>query len=138
MSKDTRRGRSKTPSGGAPVGNQNSTQHGIYGTYFTPEELALDVQIGEVDAELRVCRIRLRRALLAEKTVQEPELDEITEQNGDITTRTMKYKRRDFASAIDRLIGRIESLERTRAELNERGVNGASGPEGFEVVAYED
>ncbi|WP_291470876.1 HGGxSTG domain-containing protein [Acidovorax sp.] len=109
-------------------GNQHATKHGIYGRVLTDEEKDLwdSVELGRVDDELKLCRLRLMRAIRAEQEAKDlPELDGRTEEPAvvggvpldDETIEKRSYKRRDYAGAIDRLMGRIESLERTRAEL---------------------
>lgn len=111
------------------AGNQNAAKHGIYSQHLTEEERAAwdEIELGRVDDELRLTRIRLARALAAENASGgEPELEEISEQDatvngvplgGDEKVVTRKSRRRDYAGIIDRLTGRIESLERTRVEL---------------------
>lgn len=110
-------------------GNQYARKHGIYSTVLSDEEKALwdEVELGRVDDELRLCKLRLMRAIRAENEANgQPELEVITEKpmmvggvavtdEEPIKERTLK--RRDYAGMIDRLMGRIESLERTRAEL---------------------
>lgn len=105
---------------GAPAKNQNARTHGIYSSYLSDEEKDVwdQVKLGEVDDELRLTRIRLMRALRAENergnTLEiDSEKVETGENGGTVTT----TKVRDYSSLIDRLTGRIESLERTRAEL---------------------
>jgi hypothetical protein len=126
-------GKSKPPA----KGSQHALKHGLYAAYLTPEELAKwdNIELGKVDAELRLCRIRLERALKLEmdstgaleleQTVESPVVVNgipIGNIEGDpdgeeakIVTKT--YKRRDFSGPINTLMGRIESLEKTRAEL---------------------
>lgn len=129
---------------GAAKGNQNARKHGLYSDYYTPEEAEqLDqVELGRVDDELKLCRIKLRRWLHFEQRIQQaigldPEaglsLDEhktrsmmIKQPGGDPfdpgdelpgeeITRTRK--RINVDDNIDRLLRRIESLERTRKVL---------------------
>jgi hypothetical protein len=108
--------------------NQNATKHGIYGRVLTDEEKDLwdSVELGRVDDELKLCRLRLMRAIRAEQEAKDqPELDGRTVEPAvvggvpldDEVIEKRTYKRRDYAAAIDRLMGRIESLERTRADL---------------------
>lgn len=115
----------------ANKGNQNAKTHGIYSAHLSDEERDawVGLELGRVDDELRLTRIRLARALKAENDAAGlPELEEYTESpplvNGipltdedDVPVRTTKYKRRDYAGLIDRLTARVESLERTRADL---------------------
>jgi len=52
---------------GAPAGNQNAKTHGFYSRYYTAEELKdLEYYVpvdGEIDGEIKVVRVALRRAL---------------------------------------------------------------------------
>ena len=102
---------------------RNSLKHGIYATRFTDGELALsqELRLGTVDEELRLMRLRLRRALEAEHQANgEPELDEVIERDisAEIGARTENKRRvRDYVSIVDKILARIESLERTRLTL---------------------
>ncbi|MEI2416204.1 HGGxSTG domain-containing protein [Orrella sp. JC864] len=110
-------------------GNQYARTHGIYSSHLTDDELAVwnDIELGRVDDELRLTRIRLARALAAENRASGGlELEERTEQDATVNgvplgdedkVVTERFKRRDYAALIDRLTARIESLERTRVEL---------------------
>ncbi|AXE31625.1 hypothetical protein DK842_18005 [Chromobacterium phragmitis] len=111
-----------------PVGHKNHVTPGsIYSKYMTPEEQAeaAALELGSVDEELRLTRIRLARALKQEQeradTLElesekiEPAFFEGAKEGATRTTTTSKV--RDYTSLIDRLTGRIESLEKTRAEL---------------------
>lgn len=124
-------------------GNQHAVKHGIYGSVLSDEEKELwdQVELGKVDDELRLCRLRLVRALKAEEAAQEqPELDGRTEEPAvvggvpldDEIIEKRAFKRRDYSALIDRLMGRIESLERTRLELVNKGklLLEHSGPNG--------
>lgn len=114
---------------GPGKGNQNARTHGIYAKYLSDEEKRLwgQLELGRVDDELRLCRLRLMRALAAEERSKgEPELDSVTETPVVIgglpvleeePIREKTYKKRDYSAVIDRLLARIESLERTRSEL---------------------
>ena len=68
-----------------------------------------------------MARIRLRRALAAEQTANgEPELDEVIERDVAAEVgarREEKSKVRDYVAIIDKLMSRVESLERTRLVL---------------------
>lgn len=75
---------------GAPKGNGNALKHGIYGSVLSDDEKKLweEIEIGNVDNELRMVRIQYLRALEA----KEPEIAE-------------------------RFLGRIGTLEKTRHEI---------------------
>ena len=116
--------------GGASTGPKDTTnsarnalKHGIYATRLTEEEIALrqELKRGSVDEELDLMRLRLRRALEAEYQANgEAELDEEIERDisSEIGARTEKKKRvRDYVSIIDKIVARIETLEKTRLTL---------------------
>lgn len=114
---------------GAPTGNRNAATPGsIYSRYFTEEEkdLAAQIELGKVDEELRLTRIRLMRALAREAEYgntleldtekREPVIiDGVVVAGAEQVTTASKV--RDYTGLIDKLTARIESLERTRAEL---------------------
>lgn len=117
---------------GAPKGNQNNLKAGgIYSQYFTDEEkkISTELELGSLDDELRLTKIRLMRALKAEAEQQEQidklELEACTESpaliggfpDDEELIIVKQFKRRDYASIIDRLTARIESLETRRASL---------------------
>lgn len=99
---------------------KNNLKHGIYAAHMAEAEMDSGVvsQLGSVVAELHVCRIRLARALAAENAAKaKPELAEIIKRDIaiNIGARTeKKWQTRDYGAAIDRILARIESLERTR------------------------
>lgn len=125
-----------------PVGYTNAATHGIYRQHLTDSEREQygALELGHVDHELRLARIRLARALAAENAAQgQPEIDEITENDGAgeyVARVSKKSKVRDYSSIIDRLTARIESLERTRKQLD-AGDGGNDDIAGFETVPYE-
>lgn len=124
-------------------GNQNARKHGIYGSHLTPQEREQfdAIELGAVDQELRLARIRLARALAAEAEAQgEPEVIEVVENEGGgeyTPARSEKRRVRDYTAIIDRLMARVESLERTR-KLLDAGNGDNDGIEGFETVPYDD
>src|ERR1035437_10291942 len=75
---------------GAPADNQNAAKPGsLYSKYLTPEEQATyaQIELGNVDDELRLMRIRLERALKLEKENTKPELEtKITRSGGGPST----------------------------------------------------
>ena len=117
-------------------GNKNAAKPGsIYSQFLTDEEndLLASIELGRVDDELRLTRIRLMRALSRENehgnTLEiDSEKIDTGEQGGTSTT----SKVRDYSSLIDRLTARVESLERTRAELLK-----ANPPEQLPVARIE-
>lgn len=84
---------------GAPPGNDNAVKHGIYRSVLSDEECANydNVEIGSLDDELRLARVRLARALKCERDNPAPE--------------------HDYPAIVDRLLARIAGLEMGRAKL---------------------
>ena len=110
--------------------NKRNTRHGLYTQSLTEDEYALwsSIEIGNVDNEIRMAKVMLNRALaLAAEIRQAPnsaqnlagfELSEITQSvKGGKKDSSMTSKRPDTFAQIDRLMGRIAGLEKTRAEL---------------------
>ncbi|MEB0059240.1 hypothetical protein [Variovorax sp. LG9.2] len=108
---------------GAPEGNSNAVSHGIYRKRLSPEEQVEhdSLNLGAVDHELRLTRIMVGRALAAEAAAAgQPELEEVMENDGGgaaVPSESRRRKVRDYHAIIDKLIGRIESLEKTRLAL---------------------
>lgn len=110
------------------TGNRNAARPGsLYSRFLSDEEqgIAANIELGNVDEELRLTRIRLMRALqrendlgdtleLESETIEPVEIDgEPT--GGELIKRTTKV--RDYTKLIDTLTARIESLEARRAAL---------------------
>ncbi len=129
---------------GAPVGSQNALKHGIYSRHMTVDEQNSlnDIELGSVDHELRLARIRLARALAAEQAANgTPEIEEVIENDGggkQIPSETRKRRVRDYNGVIDRLMGRIQTLELARKNLLGNSTSGGINIDAFEVVEYED
>jgi hypothetical protein len=132
IAKDLLKGGERKRPGGAAPGERMAESHGIYAKYYTVDELAMSdaMMLGAVDDEIKLCRIRLVRTLRTEglllDTEEDMALKEMTETSiklpgGKRTAFTTEIKKRfektDFGFLIDRLITRIESLEKTRNEL---------------------
>lgn len=107
-----------------PLGNKRAAKPGsLYSQYLTDDEQTAfeQIELGRIDDELKLQRIRLARALREEQAIgKRLELDEHIKRVGggpDAVPDEKKYKRRDYVAIIDRITGRIESLERTRLEL---------------------
>ena len=112
-------------------GNKNAAKPGsIYSQFLTDDEngLLASIEIGRVDDELRLTRIRLMRALARENEFGNAlEVDSAKEEpiqiNGKetaLTSITTTSKVRDYSGLIDRLTARVESLERTKEDLETR------------------
>ncbi|WP_283842726.1 HGGxSTG domain-containing protein [Burkholderia pyrrocinia] len=135
---------------GAPATNQRAKKHGIYGTHFTPDEIAelddIRARVGSLDAEIELMRMRIRRALNAEAraAVNEHnglELQKFVDKQATEFTAGPEhvYERVDYNAHIERLVRRIESLERTRAELLEAEAKRRENedPDGDEAPRWE-
>lgn len=112
-------------------GNKNAAKPGsIYSQFLTDDEndLLAGIELGRVDDELRLTRIRLMRALARENefgnTLEvDSEKEEPIQINGKetaLTSITTTSKVRDYSGLIDRLTARVESLERTKEDLETR------------------
>lgn len=126
------------------AGNQHARKHGIYSSILTDEERELwdAVELGKVDDELRLCRLRLMRTIRAEtESGNLPELEEQIERSSGseqkdaedggmaaIPPSEQRLKRRDYAGTVDRLMARIESLEKTRADLMKKLIGEGEAP----------
>ncbi|MBF0675578.1 HGGxSTG domain-containing protein [Pseudomonas sp.] len=105
----------------ANKGNQHAAKPGsIYSKFLTDEEndTLASIELGRVDDELRLTRIRLMRALARENEFGDTlEIDSEKVDSSETGGTTTSSKVRDYSGLIDKLTARIESLERTRAEL---------------------
>jgi hypothetical protein len=88
--------------GKTPKGTKGNRSHGLYSTGLTDEERGLwdDIQIGNVDDELRLCRIQLRRAMNLELGIQAAPNDaknltgiELVEIRRDGSRQSQHYRR---------------------------------------------
>lgn len=111
--------------------------HGIYTKYFREDEKVLidekALQVGQVESELTVVRIRLKRALEAKEKweaslatgdgseelvlVETTEGQRLSKEGVAVDVDEKKLRLPDFEGIIDRCLARIESLEKTRKEL---------------------
>ena len=125
-----------TKNAGAPTGNKNSAKHNIYSQFMTEDEIEFSQQseLHSIDSELKLCKVQLARALKA-KQAQD---DAIKDQDkvaidsmtlGDANPQDQSggdrivYKRKDYDTLIDRLIGRISMLTKQRNELEYQVLN---------------
>ena len=101
--------------------NKHAAKPGsIYSQFLTDEEndVLASIELGRVDDELRLTRIRLMRALSRENEFGNTlEIDSEKLEDGERATTT---KVRDYSGLIDRLTARVESLERTKEDLETR------------------
>ena len=119
---------------GAPKFNSNGRKHGIYSKFLSEEEsqIANDFDLSQIDDELRLCKVRLMRALkheheqgggeealeLISKITTPPIIGGVPvadDEIGDIVERT--FSKKDYSPLIERLIARIQSLTSTRYQL---------------------
>lgn len=117
-------------SGGPPKGSHNARKHGIYGAGLLDEEHDLwdDIAVGSLDDDIRIAKLQLRRALIAQKNQPADglELYEQTMNGGggdgaeEKPSASMKRRRTQYDDIISRLLGRIGDLEQKRAEMMER------------------
>ena len=120
----------KTPKGqnaGKRNGNHSS---GLYAKYLTDAEQAewTAIPLGQVDDEIRMCRVWLARCLEMEANIAKAphkldnlagiEISEIKRSTGDAGTSTHVTSRRpDVMARANMLLGRIAQLEKVRSEL---------------------
>jgi hypothetical protein len=115
---------------GAPAGNQNARQHGIYSAALTADEAGIfdTIVVGELDQEIKIAKLQLLRALNAQNVAAgKPELDEYTRHTGRGSkgkSREEKHRTRNYTDAIQKILGRIGDLEVKRATLLEVGRGG--------------
>lgn len=108
--------------------SRNALKHGIYATRFSDEEmeLAQGFRLGTVDEELHLMRVRLGRVLEMEhQAAGEPVLVEVIERHVNKETGVQeerKSKVRDYHSIIDKIVARIEWLERLRLTYVQPGI----------------
>ena len=119
-----------------PLGNLNSLKHGLYSDALLPGEGLLyeSTEVGKLDHEIKITKLRLRRAYIAERQQQEllasddareqqkalalDSTDTDTERvgfaEGKITSTKVIRRTTDFGRAIHNLIGQLTRLENQR------------------------
>ncbi|EWY36159.1 hypothetical protein N825_29790 [Skermanella stibiiresistens SB22] len=116
----------KTPKGK----HSGNRKHGLYSNALSEAEAAVwdAVPVGDVDAEIRMCKVWLARALELDSAI---ELDPHSSSNkaglvlseirrstkGEVKSTDVITRRPDTIVRINMLLGRIAQLERTRADL---------------------
>ncbi|MCX4030284.1 hypothetical protein [Spartinivicinus marinus] len=120
----------KRPGAGAPQGNQNRYEHGLYSRFYTDEERRFcnnnqHLQ-RSIKGEMDLIRIRLARTVALEHAIDEEEAElpvsEVVDMEGDNGTaptnsRTEIRRRPDFDSIIQRLTGRLNQLTNLHEKL---------------------
>lgn len=117
-------------------GNTTAAKPGaLYSKFLSEEERQRfdTMELGGVDNELKLLKVRLERYLKAEDAEIDGtlELESRTERDGGgpmTVPEERTYKKKDWRMLIERLSARIESMEKTRKELLE----GGGGDEGEE------
>jgi hypothetical protein len=129
--------------GKTPKGTKGNRTHGLYSKALSPAEAeAWDaVPIGDLDAEIRMCKVLLARALeLDHTTSNDPSskvglhVAEIRESSsgdgkGRSKSKDVIVRRPDVMARINMLLGRIAQLEKTRSDL----LTAAAGKPGVDV-----
>ena len=122
-----------------PVANTRSKNFGIYSSSLTEDEKNIEFELGNVDAELEIARLHLKRSLDAKAKYDDAakhssddmdesalQLVEVTRDEGTriadgaeipISSYRKVRRRPPFEEYIHRWMSRIESLEKTRKEL---------------------
>jgi hypothetical protein len=100
----------------------------MYGDLIRNDDLPfvadIRARVGAVEEELLIARLQLRRALRAQARADElpdgMEVAETVERDGSEKAAgrsEVKKKLRDYPAVINTMLGRIESLEKTRLDL---------------------
>lgn len=125
-------------------GNQNARKHGIYSDAIQAEEQELwgDISVGSLDDDIRIAKLQLRRALIAQNKAETGDgldldlesvntvLPSVSEGDEDGSgerprqTTTVQRRRRGYEDIINRLLGRIGDLEAKRAEMLAKSKDG--------------
>jgi hypothetical protein len=96
----------------------------IYAQHYDDHDIAFltGTQVGSVDAEIQLCRVRINRALKAEKKNRMKLVEKRETKGGQDSGQVVRtYKQPDYDLVIDRLMGRLGTLEKLRRELNGDG-----------------
>lgn len=120
----------KRPGAGAPKGNQNNYEHGLYSRFYTDEERQYchnnQHLLRSIKGEMDLIRIRLARAVALEHAIDEEEaelpISEVVDMDGDngmapTNSRTEIRRRPDFDGIIQRLTGRLNQLTNLHEKL---------------------
>lgn len=132
----------KTPAKQNSGKDNGNHKHGLYGAYLTEtEKSAWDtIPLGDVDHEIRMCKVWLSRALALEASIAADanstknmagfELSEVRHSSSERGKSTDAVsKRPDVMARVNWLFGRIAQLEKTRTEL----LTAAAGKEDLSV-----
>lgn len=125
------RNRCRLHGGATPKGGKGRVIHGLYKRTLSEDEQLLwnEIQIGNLDEEIRFAKVMLNRAIELNAEIRAApndlknmagfELSEISKSTnpGSRNGTNVTSKRPDTVALIDRFMGRIANLEKTRAEL---------------------
>lgn len=123
----------------------------IYAQYLhaSEQEAYFKMPIGTVDDELRLMRIRLQRCIKGEQEQEARELAQGEDASLDLESRTdatsttagvsvsRTFRKYDYKTIIQQTLGRIESLEKTRAELAKLAKGDGAEQPAAKPVTYE-
>ena len=137
--------------------NPPSVQHGIYASLLTEEErnIMAEADPGRVDDEIRLVKIRIRRAMQVQAAVNKApvavtndagmmigEIHQEKSRRVDEMGRTSKAertnvirKRADLDATIDRLLGRLAVLEKVRVDIMAIQQERENNPDGPRIIA---
>jgi hypothetical protein len=120
----------------ANKGNQHARKHGIYSDTLTADEQGLwdDIGIGTLDDDIKIAKLQLRRALLAQakaeagdglvldmESIHSQATDPVEEGDEPVEpgkpSMTVQRRRQGYEDIINRLLGRIGDLESKRADI---------------------
>lgn len=113
----------------AKAGNTIALKHGLYSDAIRDDEIDLweRIEIGSLDDELKIARLRLRRLLMLQRKIEEKlelsdkdlEIEEIRTFSRTGATGGAESVRRakDYKSEIRNLLQLIGNLEKTRSTL---------------------
>ena len=121
----------------APKGNTRALKHGLYSSVISDEEKRLweHIELGTIDDELRLARVKLRRLLAFENAQNTPQdaggatnssrkgmtLEEVRVLTDGRSRQTEMVQRRvDYTPEIRGLLKTIGDLEKTRAAIGTR------------------
>lgn len=140
-----------------PNTRNNALKHGFYSNALQPDEKILwdRVEIGSVDDEIRLLRVKLHRLVKMSGSQDVADMVdaalEITRKQGDdpqlgpFDRTEIRVKATHYADLILRAVAEIRKHEMSRMQMQliqkqlEAGGSGANdGVDGFEVVPYDD
>lgn len=143
---------------GAPARNTNAQKHGFYSDALTADERELwhRVEIGTLDDEIRLMKIKLHRLVKLSGSAEVAELidaamevakkQDTHPEIGKFDKTEIKVKAARYGDLIIQALGEIRKLETARMqmalaakELAKEGEEGSNDAvQGFEVVPYDD